>query len=78
MTREDWDRRQAQWKQFQAWEATQHVVTFSPAERLAEVGALVDLAHRHRRGDPVEADVDALIAGIRVMHARLAVLSHAA
>lgn len=78
MTRKDWERRQAQWKQFQAWEATHHVVTLSPAERLAEIGALVDLAHRHRRGDPVGADMETLIGGVRVMHTRLAVLSHTA
>ncbi|MBI3324871.1 MAG: hypothetical protein HYZ92_06285 [Candidatus Omnitrophica bacterium] len=74
MTKETWAKRQAQWRRFHEWEAANRTVPFSPAERLAEIGALVDRALNARRG-PVEAsDVTALARRVRVMQTRLAVL----
>ncbi|MBI3312190.1 MAG: hypothetical protein HYZ88_01525 [Candidatus Omnitrophica bacterium] len=74
VTTEEWRKRQAQWKQFHEWEAAHHAVTLSPSERLAEIGALVDLAYRAGRANAERADAKALVSGVRVMRERLAVL----
>jgi len=74
--KEPWRQRQDQWKRFRIWEAQHRAVELSPEERLAEIGALVDLAQpvRQAQGSAAE-DVEAEIQGIRVMRKRLAVLS---
>ena len=71
-----WRRRQLQWERFRVWEARQRVTELSPSERLAEVGALVDLSQQvASRRLAVAEDVRASVRGIGLMRSRLAVLS---
>ena len=72
---EPWRQRQAQWARFRNWQTTSWVVELSPAECLAEIGALVDRAQQARRPQSEAAeDVAARVQGIRLMRQRLAVL----
>ena len=76
MTKDAWDKRQAQWKRFEQWDMKQRAVRLSAAERLAEIGALVDFAYDRARGVGTQtADVSALMSGIRTMRQQLAVLN---
>lgn len=79
MNRDAWERRQAQWRRFHEWEARQPAGSaLSPSERLAEIGALVDLALSRAMVCQEGRDVNATARGIQVMRARLAVLRRAA
>lgn len=78
MTKEQWRKRQAQWDRFHAWEAKHGSFSLSPEERLAEVGALVDLALAKQRPKKESArDLKAAAEGIAVMRQRLAYLGRA-
>lgn len=75
MTKEQWQRRQEQWRRFHAWEAEHNSLSLSPEERLAEVGALVDLALAGRRPERESAEyLKAAAEGIALMRRRLAYL----
>lgn len=79
MTKEEWQKRQARWDKFHAWEARQSSLSLSPEERLAEVGALVDLALAKQRPPEESArDLREAAEAIAVMRQRLACLGKAA
>ena len=79
MTKEQWQKRQEQWKRFHAWEAEHDVLFLSPEERLAEVGALVDLALAQRQPKRESArELMVGVEGIAVMRQRLAYLGKTA
>lgn len=78
MTKSDWQKRQEQWRRFHAWEAEHRSLSLSPEERLAEVGALVDLALGGQRPRKESAqDLRAAAEGIALMRQRLAYLGRA-
>ena len=78
MTKEQWQKRQEQWGRFHAWEAKHNSLSLSPEERLAEVGALVDLALAGRRPQRESTqNLRAAAEGIALMRRRLAYLGKA-
>ncbi len=78
MTKEQWLERQAQWERFHAWEKDHGSPALTPEERLAEIGALVDLALARRQPPRKSAqDLRAAAEGVILMRQRLACLGKA-
>ncbi len=79
MTKDQWLEREKQWKGFHEWESKHAADSLSPQERLAEVGALVDLILA-RQGSEAKGvpDLRAATAGIVSMRRCLACLVRAA
>ena len=79
MTKEQWRKREEQWKKFHEWEARHNSLFLSPEERLAEIGALVDLALAGRRPKRESLrDLRAKAEGVALMRHRLSYLGRAA
>ena len=79
MTKDQWRKREAQWKKFHAWEAEHAALKLSPSERLAEIGSLVDwVLRRHSPKSESAKDLKEKVAGIVMMHHRLAALGKTA
>ena len=73
-TREQWKKREAQWKAFHEWERTRRDGR-TPAERLVLAGAMGEWLKRgRRRPEPVEERVARLAEGVAAMRRALAKL----
>ncbi len=76
MMKDQWRKRQEQWDRFHEWEAKQPASKLSPAQRLAEIGALVDRALASDRFPKESQEGLARKAkGVILLHKRLAVLN---
>ena len=73
MTKEEWRKREEQWRRFHAWEAQEPPLKLSPSERLAELGALLDrlLASRPEKSESAQ-ELREKVAGIVRMRKSLA------
>ncbi|MBI4313913.1 MAG: hypothetical protein HY594_03770 [Candidatus Omnitrophica bacterium] len=77
MTKDEWKKRQGQWDRFHQWEEKQPPLRLSPMERIAGIGALIDLAWKvsgRFPDDSAKRDV----SGIILMRHQLSVLDRVA
>ena len=51
-TREQWEKRLAQWREFNEWERRQPPEKSTPEERIARAGEMLEFATQFRRGEP--------------------------
>ncbi len=74
-----WRERKKQWERFNEWERKHATQKLTPAQRLAEIGALVDRAMRGRRlNRQTSRELAEKVKGISLMRKGLEALSKAA
>jgi hypothetical protein len=71
ITKDDWERRQAQWVAFHTWEAMQAPDPCPVAAAIGDLGAILDWLPEDVRSQ----DSDSAKTGIRRMHAILGLLA---